>query len=114
MTGTTYQRPVKATLYVHLDNGEQFEAATEDLANFGYVKRLDAYTAFDDRLRDILHAAGLIRRETTESRINVIRHLVEVAINYPNLLDHREMQPEYAEIVRIEQVLREHMPEDES
>jgi hypothetical protein len=105
---TSYSRPVGAKLYVHLDNGEKFEAKPEDLANFGYVDKLDVYMRFDARLAKVLMDAGLIEREKhiTDTKLNVVRHLVEVAINYPDLLDHPEMADEYAQIVEIERALR--------
>ncbi len=105
---TAYSRPVEAKLYVHLENGEKFEAKPEDLANFGYVQRLDAYMAFQRRLADVMVDAGLIERhkDLTRTKLSVLRHLVEVAINYPDLLDHPEMADEYAQIAEIERALR--------
>ncbi len=105
---TFYARPVKAALYVHLDNGETFEAGPEDLAKFGYVDRLDAYMRFHDRLADALIAAGLVERhkDLTRAKLNALRYLAEVAICHPALLDHQDMQTTHAEIVAIEQALR--------
>lgn len=104
---TTYDRPTEATLHVHLANGETWEANPDDLAKFGYVNRLDAYMAFDDHLRDVLHAAGLIEREATEARLNPLRYLVELAINLPQLLTHPDMRETDAQVVAIEQALRD-------
>ncbi len=105
---TTYERPIKATLYVHLDNGDQFEAGPDDLAKFGYVDRLDAYMRIDDRLADTLIAAGLIerRKDIVRAKLNPLRYLAETAVCHPALLDHPEMAGTYAEIVAIEQALR--------
>lgn len=37
MTEVTYERPVTATLFVRLANGEEFEATPDDAAKFGYI-----------------------------------------------------------------------------
>jgi hypothetical protein len=37
----TYNRPRKASLYVHLEGEAPFEATDQDLADFGYVKLSD-------------------------------------------------------------------------
>lgn len=39
MTEVTYERPVAATLFVRLANGEEFEATPEDAARFGYISK---------------------------------------------------------------------------
>lgn len=105
---TSYERPIKAALYVHLDNGDQFEAGPDDLAKFGYVDRLDAYMRFNERLADTLMSAGLIERhkDLVRAKLNPLRYLAETAICHPSLLDHPEMAATYAEIVTIEQALR--------
>jgi len=45
MRDVSYDRPVAAKLYVHLDNGETFEAKPEDLARFGVVAGLSPAAA---------------------------------------------------------------------
>lgn len=114
---TTYERPVKAALFVRLANGEEFEATAADLARFGYVDRLDAYIRFQDRLARTLIDAGLIERDKhlTNCAINPLRYLAETAIGHPELLDHPDMRDTYDEIVAIELALRAAgMPREES
>jgi hypothetical protein len=103
----SYQRPVKATLHVRLENGETWEAKPEDLDQFGYVNRLDAYVAFDDHLMKILHAAGVLDEndDLTKSQLNPLRYLVEIAISHPALLTHPEMAENDAAVVDIERAL---------
>lgn len=110
---TSYDQPVEATLQVALANGKTWEATAEDMKRFGYVSRSDAYLAFDDHLRDLLHGAGLIRRDVTDARINPIRYIAEVAINYPDLLAHRDMEEVNARIVEIERHLQATLPEED-
>lgn len=103
-----YSRPVEAKLYVHLANGEKFEATKDDLANFGYVDRLDTYIRFSDHLAQALVAAGLIERHKhlTRAKLNPLRYLAETAICHPELLTHPEFAETDADIVAIEQALR--------
>jgi hypothetical protein len=102
----TYDRPVNARLIVRLENGEEWNATPDDLTRFGLVRRLDAYGAFDDRLRTLLDDAGLIDREATEAELNPVRYLVETAICYPELLDHPENVETWQQIVVLERALR--------
>lgn len=104
---TTYDRPIKAALNVVLANGERWEAKPEDLAKFGYVKRADAYAAFDDHLRKVLTDAGALEGDLTKSHLNPLRYLVELAINHPHLLAHEEVAEVNAEVVQMERVLRD-------
>lgn len=101
-----FSRPVRATLHVHLDNGEEWEAKPEDLAKFNLVDRHDAYMAFDDALRQILRDAGLIDGDITDAELNMVRYLVELAITSPDLLWHsgNEGWRSVAEIERALQV----------
>lgn len=99
----TYDRPVEATLHVHLANGETFEAGPADLAKFGLVKPRDAYLAFADHLRGLLQGANLIGRDLTDARLNPVRYLVDLAINNPNLLD--DVADTDAQVVEIERFL---------
>jgi hypothetical protein len=110
---TTYDQPVEASLQVKLANGKTWEATAEDMKRFGYVSRSDAYLAFDDHLRELLHGAGLIGREVTDAWINPIRYIAEVAINYPELLAHRDMADVNARIVEIERHLQATLLEEE-
>lgn len=103
---TTYERPVEATLHVHLANGENWPVTDADLAKFGLVRRLDAYVAFDERLRNVLYGAGLLPTgDVTDSELNPLRYLVETAVAHPDLLDHPEHDG-WAAITTIERVLQ--------
>jgi hypothetical protein len=90
----TYERPHKATLYVHLDNGEVFEAKPEDLEKFNLVSRHEAYMTFDDAWSKILRRDDLVTGDITNALLNpvryLVRYLVETAIAHPNLLDYEE------------------------
>jgi hypothetical protein len=109
---SNYQRPVKATLYVHLENGEKFPATAEDLERFDLVNSLDAYMRFDDTLRKILSDAGLLPDGgLTEAELNPVRYLVEMAVRMPNLLEHPEMQETFDNVVGLERILQEFDPE---
>jgi hypothetical protein len=102
---TTYDRPVKATLLVRLDNGEEWEPKPEDLAKFNLVDRHEAYMTFDDHLRRILHDAGLIGRDITDAQLNPVRYLVELAVVCPDLLNHPDTAETDAEVVALERAL---------
>lgn len=110
MTTTTYDRPVPAKLVVHLDNGETWDATEEDLANFGYVSKFTAYRRFEQTLRTTLINAGLIDRKLTEAQLNPLRHLIEVALVHPEMLDHPE-HTGWSDVVEIERLLSEHAAE---
>jgi hypothetical protein len=111
-----YQVEVKGSLWVHLENGDSFEAGPDDFRKFRLVEKSAAYMAFHDHLYKIFNAAGLTDREKriTDARLNPIRYLVELAINYPELLDHPDNANIWTEVVAIERFLREHMPEEEA
>jgi hypothetical protein len=109
---TTYDRPATATLHVKLENGETWEATPEDLDKFGYVKRLDAYMAFNDHLQEALSSAGLIQRDLTSAWINPVRYIAELAICHPDLLSHSEVAETDARIVEIERHLQSTLPEE--
>lgn len=114
MSNVTYDRPVTAKLVVQLDNGETFDARSEDVAKFGYVEARGAYMAFRRHVAKVLEDANLIGRagDLTNTAINPIRHLVEMAINYPELLDHPETAETNAQLVTIERALRAHLPKE--
>lgn len=48
---TTYNRPVPATLWVHLENGEQWEATEADLLQFALLRRNDAECGVSDAMQ---------------------------------------------------------------
>lgn len=88
---TTFNRPVRATLHVHLENGETWEATHEDLDQFNLVDRHEAYMVFNKALTKILRDARLIDgNDITDTQLNAVRYLVEIAITSPHLLWHAE------------------------
>lgn len=113
----TYDRPVKATLIIRLNNaaGEEWEATPEDLAKFGYINSRDTYALFRKHYANALHAAGLSGdgapdgyRDVSYAETRPLRYLIETALIMPELLDHPEHDG-WAAIADIEQRLREHM-----
>lgn len=102
---TTFDRPVKAALIVRLDNGEEFEPSPDDLRKFGLIRALDAYHAFDDHVSTKLREAGVIDRSIIEAGTNPVRYLVELAINYPDLLTHPDNASINRQLIAIERVL---------
>ncbi len=82
------------------------------MRRFGYVHRNDAYMAFNDHLHTVLTDAGLVGRDLTDAWLNPVRYIAEVAINYPELLTHRDMAEVNARIVEIERHLQATLPEE--
>jgi hypothetical protein len=104
-----YDRPVKATLFVHLASGEKFPATAADLEKFGLIKALDAYARFDDALTKILDDAGMLPGgDLTNAALNPLRYLVEMAVRMPKLLEHPDMASTFRNVVAIERLLNEH------
>jgi hypothetical protein len=105
----SYNRPVEAKLVVQLTNGEIFDATQADFANFGLVKKLDAYMEFNRHLTKVLHEAGLLeeREDLTDSKLNPLRYLVELAVVMPELLEHPETAENDANVVKLEKMLRD-------
>lgn len=103
----TYDVPVEARLVVKLDNGKEWEAKPEDLARFDLFNGLETYWKLSDRLRDILRDAGQLTadQDLTEAAINPFRRFIELGLTIPEMLDHREMDETYEEIVAIEQAI---------
>lgn len=109
----TYERPIEATLHVHLATGEQLPATEEDLARFGLVKRLDANVAFDDLLTKTLTEGGVLPSgDLTRAALNPLRYLVEMVLCHPRLLEHPDMRETFDEIVQIERTLQRAEPEE--
>lgn len=113
----TYDRPVKATLIVRLNNEarEEWEATPDDLAKFGYINKQDAYFLFRKHYADALVNAGLSGddapngyRDVAYAETSPLRYLVETALLMPDLLTHPEHEG-WKAIADIEQRLREHM-----
>lgn len=103
---TTFNRPVRATLHVHLENGETWVARPEDLDQFNLVYRHEAYAMFDNALTKILRDAGLVGGDVTDAQLNEVRYLVEIALTSPDLLWHagHEGWRKVAELERALQV----------
>lgn len=102
----TYDRPVPAKLLVvRLGNGDEWEAGPDDWSKFGLVRALDAYAAFERHVRTVLTDAGLLKGDLTKAQINPLRYIVELAINYPELLAHPEMVDTDLDLVAIERAL---------
>jgi hypothetical protein len=105
---TAYERPIKATLHVHLENGESWEVTPLDLDKFNLVNRHEAYMVFDDVLTKVLTDAGLIGGDITEARLNPLRYLVETAVVHPDLLGHPDRN-EWASVADVEHALQDHL-----
>lgn len=105
----SYDRPVPATLHVHLDNGEQWPVTAAELQRFGLVNSLDAYMRFDDALSKVLRDAGLIGPDVTDAQLNPIRYLVETAIHNPHLpLSHPEHDG-WSSVADLERLLQQRL-----
>jgi hypothetical protein len=74
----TFERPVKATLVVRLENGDEWDATEEDLDRFGYGRKLGIYGDISDML---LEAMG-VENYPEDSVGQAVRYLVECAIMY--------------------------------
>jgi hypothetical protein len=105
-----YQRPMQATLVVQLDSGEEFPATAEDLDRFRLVSRLSAYITVKKSLERAL-ATNLNGRDLTEAQLNPIRHVIEIALLHPEILEDAEMQETFDAVAGIEQILQEYDPE---
>ena len=105
----TYDRPVKAKLMVYLDSDEDpWEATPADLAKFGLFYGHDAYMIWHDWIVDLLHKGGLLpERDLTEAMINPIRYTVELAMTYPELLQHPDQVDIRSQIRAIESLLQD-------
>jgi hypothetical protein len=102
-----FDRPIEGTLHVVLTNGDSWEAGPDDLRKFGLVTAHEAYSIWDKHVTDVLSKASLLERgDLTRSAINPIRYMVEVAICYPDLLEHPEMSTTDEDLVTIESALR--------
>lgn len=75
----TFDRPVKATLMVALENGETWEAGPEDLAQFGLADKHKLYARAHDMLCDGL---GVSDSNEFTAAAQAVRYLMECAINY--------------------------------
>ena len=107
----SYERQLKAKLIVRLENGEEWEAKADDLEKFGIDFRTESYYRFDSGLEKLLTDAGLIDRDLTQARLNMVRYFAELSICHPDLVDHRDS--DWSRLVEIERVLQEHLPSDD-
>lgn len=105
---TSYERPVDATLFVRLADGDEWPATADDLRKFGLVRAIDVYNVFRRKLDRILRDGGALppSQDLTEARLNSLRYLVELAATCPDLLEDGEFAPTAADIVRIEKALQ--------
>ena len=113
MTDVAYDRPITAELHVHLANGETFKATEDDLAKFGLVNKLDAYTAITGRLTEAL--GDKLDGRLTSSQLNPVRYLIECALMYPDHFTEfpQDMADLFAQIADIEQRLRDNPARDD-
>lgn len=81
MSGVTYERPMRASLIVRLENGDEWEASAQDLDRFGYGRRLSIYTRTAQMLAEGL---GLSHFDelTDHPRPNLVRYLIECGVMY--------------------------------
>lgn len=109
-----YDRPVSAELYVHLANGETFKATGDDLAKFGLVGKLDAYSAIRSRLWEAV-ADKVPSDDLTAAQLNPVRYLIECALMYPTHFAEfpDEMRDLFAQVADIEQRLLDNPATDE-
>jgi hypothetical protein len=105
-----YERPVEATLHVHLANGEAWEATDKDWERFGLVQKHQAYMRFEKAWEKAIRDAGLVKGDITNAKTNPLRYLVESAIFYPDLMDHSSHEG-WGDVVEIERVLKQNMEE---
>lgn len=108
----TYERPVQGRLFVHLDNGESWEATPQDLTQFRLVERLEPYGQFRRALEAALARAG-IDADATTATLGPVRYLAEIAIMHPDLVDHPDRLG-WVDVAEIEKFLREHQVELEA
>lgn len=109
-----YERPVPAMLVVRLENGEEWEATTEDLARFGAGVRLDLYSRTSDLLVEALglEAGTDLTRADEHHGANLVRYLVECALMYdhsPWADEHGEPWPEDEDGEDFREVLRSYL-----
>lgn len=79
---STYSRPVRARLVVRLDNGEEWDATADDVAQFGLLSPTEVNTRIIAWLQEHLGT-----RTLTETNLNPLRYLYECAMNYSYMPD---------------------------
>lgn len=84
----TYERPVAAKLYVHLDNGDQFEAGPADIEKFGYTDPSAAYRRLGTWITAALERNGVDKaHDIRETGLCPIHYAVECALFYDDMPD---------------------------
>jgi len=107
MRQVTYDQPMAAELQVRLASGKTWKASSEDLKKFGFVDALETYMFFVKRLTAVLEEADLLPTgDITDAELNPIRYLVEVALNYQNIIGDSDMAETYEDIAEIERTLK--------
>lgn len=87
MSDVTYDRPVKATLHVHLENSETWKAGPRDLAKFRLLSRDDAYRSVRQAWSKTLADHDLLddaHRDLVDTELNPMRALLECVLLYPS------------------------------
>lgn len=99
-----YERRIPAKLIVRLDNGEEFEATTEDLEKFGLVER----TTFIGKIRKLI-VAGLAEskggKEGGEFQLQPVISLLDLAAYAPSSLTDEKTEEFMQQFLELEQVL---------
>lgn len=106
----SFDQPVPGALYVKLDNGKEWAFTKEDLSKFGLANPHAIYRVFRVNLELILRAGGVLAdgQDLTDSVLNPLRELVEVACFYPEELERSDFAATREQIVALEQaVLRD-------
>lgn len=104
----TYDRPVNAKLFVHLDNGEKWEANPDDLQKWGFINGHDAYIRWERHIAGVLRAGGMMTDDDdmTDSELNPLRYITELILCYPpDFLSHADGEVNEA-VVAIEKKLQ--------
>lgn len=106
----TFDRPIPATLHVHLENGDTFPASPDTMRHFGYVDKDEVFGLFYRGLIEIFRAADLFddaHHDLSDCEVNPLFYLATTAIQYPpEFFTHREMADTHADIVTMEKALR--------
>lgn len=97
MTDVTYPRPVKATMIVRLESGEEFEAAPDDFAKFGYV---DKNTVLANWRAFVEDATG-VDLLTDGSELNPLWVALHQALNNPATLTDGSLASTQTEIIAL-------------
>jgi hypothetical protein len=100
----TYDRPVPATMIVHLANGEEFEAKAEDFAKFGYVDRNTVLADWRAFVEDSI-ASDLL---SEDSVLNPFWLVLHQTLNNPGSLSDGSMGNTKADVQDLDRIIRQH------